>query len=60
MIAIEESKDPNTFPLDKLVGSLFTHEMNVKQGEKSNKKALEASKKVGIALKSTIQEKKKI
>ena len=55
--AIEESKDPNTFPLDELVGSLFTHEMKVKQGEESNKKALEESKKVGVALKSTIQEK---
>ena len=30
VIAIEESKDPNTFSLDELVGSLITHEMNVK------------------------------
>ena len=52
--AIEESKDPNTFPLDELIGSLLTHEMKVKQGEESNKKALEESKKVGVALKSTI------
>ena len=56
--ALEESKDPNTFPLDELVGSLLTHEMKVKQEEESNKKALEESKKVGVVLKSTIQEKK--
>ena len=60
VIAIEESKDPNTFPLDELVGSLLTHEMKVKQEEESNKKTLEESKKVGVALKSTIQEKEKI
>ena len=59
MTAIEESKDPNTFPLDELVGSLLTHEMKVKQGEESNKKALEKSNKVRVALKSTIQEKEK-
>ena len=28
--AIEESKDPNTFPLNELVGSLLTYEMKVK------------------------------
>ena len=28
--AIEESKDPNTFPMDELVGSLLTHEMKLK------------------------------
>ena len=33
--------------------------MKVKQGEKSNKKALEKSKKVGVSLKFTIQEKEK-
>ena len=38
--AIEKSKDPNTFPLDELVGSLLTHQIKVKQGEESNKKAL--------------------
>ena len=59
MTAIKESKDPNTFPLDELIGSLLTHEMKVKQGEESNKKALEKSKKVEVALKSTIQEKEK-
>ena len=53
---IEESKDPNTFPLDELIGSFLTHKMKVKQGEESNKKALEESKKVGVALMSTIQE----
>ena len=30
---IEESKDPNTFPLDELVGSLLTHEMKIKNGQ---------------------------
>ena len=59
MTAIEESKDPNTFPLDELVGSLLTHEIEVKQGKESNKKALKVSKKVGFALQSTIQEKEK-
>ena len=29
--AIEESKDPNTFPMDELVGSFVTHEMKLKQ-----------------------------
>ena len=57
MTTIKESKDPNTFSLDELVGSLLTHEMKVKQGEKSNKKAQKANKKVEVALKSTIQEK---
>ena len=38
VIAIEESKDPNTFPLDKLVGSVLTHEMKLKKGENANKK----------------------
>ena len=56
---IEESKDPNTFPLDELVGSLLTQEMKVKQGEDSNKKAQDANKKVGIDLKSTIQKNEK-
>ena len=28
--AIEESKDPNTFPLYELIGSLLIHEMKVK------------------------------
>ena len=59
VIVTEESKDPNTFPLDKLVGSLFTHEMKMKQREESNKKALEKSKKVGVALKSTIKKKER-
>ena len=27
---IEESKDPNMFPMDELVGSLLTHEMKLK------------------------------
>ena len=57
--ALEESKDPNTFPLDELVGSLLTLEMKVKQEKESNKKALEESKKVRVALKSTIHEKEK-
>ena len=51
--AIEESKDPNTFPMDELVGSLLTHEMKLKQGEDVIKKAQESIKKVGVALKST-------
>ena len=57
MIAIEESKDPNTFPLDELVGSLLNHKMKVKQNEESNKKAQETNKKVGVALKSIIHKK---
>ena len=28
--AIEESKDPNIFLMDELVGSLLTHEMKLK------------------------------
>ena len=36
--AIEESKDPNTFLMDELVGSLLTHEMKLKQSEDANKK----------------------
>ena len=52
---IEESKDPNTFPMDELVGSLLTHEMKLKQGEDANKKVQEINKNVGVALKSTIQ-----
>ena len=46
VIAIEESKDPNTFPLDGLVGSLLTHEIKVKNGQKP-------TKKVDMAFKST-------
>ena len=53
---IEESKDPNTFPLDELVGSLLTHEMKLKQGENTNKKGQEANKKVGIVFKSIIHQ----
>ena len=52
--AIEESKDPNTFSMDELVGSLLTHEMKLKQSEDANKKTQESNKNVGIALKSTI------
>ena len=52
--AIEESKDPNTFPMDELVGSLLTHEMKLKQGKDANKKTQESNKNVGVALKSTI------
>ena len=47
--AIKESKDPNTFPSDELVGSLLTHEMKVKNGQK-------LIKKVDMAFKSPIQE----
>ena len=47
--AIEESKDPNTFPLDELVGSLLTHEMKIKNGK-------EPTKKVDMTFKSTTQE----
>ena len=43
--AIKESKDPNTFPMDELVGSLLTHEMKLKQGEDANKKTQESKKK---------------
>ena len=57
---IEESKDPNTFLLDELVGSLLKHEMKLKQGEDTNKKNQEANKKVGVAFKSIIQRKKRI
>ena len=38
--AIEESKDPNTFSLDELVGLLLTYKMKMKQGEESKKKVL--------------------
>ena len=48
---IEESKDPNTFLMDELVGSLITHEMKLKQGEEANKKTQESNKSVGVALK---------
>ena len=54
--AIEESKDPNTFPLDELVGSLLTREMKLKQEEDTNKKSQEANKKVGIAFKPIIHQ----
>ena len=54
VIAIEESKDPNTFPLDELVGSLLIHKIKVKQGEDFNKKAQKANKKAGVALNFTI------
>ena len=49
MTTIEESKDPNTFPLDELVGSLLTHEMKIKNGK-------EPTKKVDMTFKSTTQE----
>ena len=54
MIVIEESKDPNTFSLDELVGSFLNHKMKLKQGDDSNKKAQKANKKVGVALNSTV------
>ena len=38
VMTIEESKDPKTFPMDELVGSLLTHEMKLKQSEDANKK----------------------
>ena len=55
VMAIEKSKDPNTFPMDELVGSLLTHEIKLKQGEDANKKTQESNRNVGVALKSTIQ-----
>ena len=58
MTAIEESKDPNTFLLDELVGSLLTNKMKVKQNEDSKMKTQETNKKVGVALKSTSKKKK--
>ena len=38
VMTIEESKDPKTFPMDELVGSLLTHETKLKQSEDANKK----------------------
>ena len=52
--AIKESKDPNTFSMDKLVGSLLTHEMKLKQSVDVKKKTQESNKSVRVALKSTI------
>ena len=46
--AIQEAKDLDTLPLEQLVGSLMTYEMNIKQKNTENEK-----KKKVIALKTT-------
>ncbi|MFQ6657063.1 hypothetical protein Gotur_026890 [Gossypium turneri] len=54
VMVIEESKDPNSLSLDKLIGSLLTYEMKINHSAQEIK---EAPKKVGVAFKSTTCEK---
>ncbi|KAK5811402.1 hypothetical protein PVK06_026732 [Gossypium arboreum] len=52
--AIEEAKILETLLLDEQIGSLLIHEIRLKKGNKKEK--VKKKKKVGVALKSTIEE----
>ncbi|RVX02410.1 hypothetical protein CK203_028327 [Vitis vinifera] len=56
VIAIQEAKDLAKLPLEELIGSLMTYEINLAKKQKES----EEKKKKSIALKATTKEEEKV